>query len=313
VGGGGAGAGTGGSPSSSSGGAPAAGGGAGTPAGGANGGAAGGAAGATGTGGAPVDAGAGTGGGAGAGDGGVIVPSAAFKGVALLESTASCADIATLGLTWYYNWTTRSSCRTTAEFVPQIWGHMNEAIGTEITAIVGAGRKVILGFNEPDTASQSNMSVAAAIALWPQLEQAGLRLGSPATSANANGQAWFQQFMTMAAAQNLRIDFVAVHWYGWNAGSCNNASALESYVKWAEQWGKPIWITEWGCLNVSGPTAATVQGFYDSAIVMFQKHPLIERYGWFLSRATDTNALVNTTTVTLTPLGTDYAAAPGTH
>jgi hypothetical protein len=272
-----------------------------TGAGGASGGAAG----------ASAGAGGAAGGGGGAADGGVVT-APAFKGVALLESTATCADIATLSLSWYYNWTTKSSCKTTAAFVPQIWGHPNEAIGTEVTQILGAGRKELLGFNEPDNTGQSNMTVAAAIALWPQLVAAGLRLGSPATSANAAGQMWFQQFMTMAASQNLRVDFVAIHWYGWNTGSCNNASALESYVKWAEQWSKPIWITEWGCLNMSDPDAPTVKGFYDAAIVMFQKHPLIERYGWFLSRATDPNALVNTNTVTLTPLGTDYAAAPST-
>jgi Glycosyl hydrolase catalytic core len=282
---------------------------------------AGGSAGATPTGGAPgsggagasVDAGGRGTGGAGTGPDGGTGAQAAFKGVALLEP-AGCPDLATLGLSWYYNWTTKTGCRgATAQFITQIWGHPTEAIATEIATIVGAGQTTVLGFNEPDNTGQSNMPVATAISRWPQLQQPGLRLGSPATSANAAGQTWFQQFMTQVAQNNLRVDFIAIHWYGWNAGSCDNANALEAYIKWAEQWKLPIWITEWGCLNVSAPTEQTVKGFYDAAVVMFQKHPLIERYGWFLSRATDNNALVNSSTVSLTPLGMDYAAAAATR
>ena len=98
---------------------------------------------------------------------------------------------------------------------------------------------------------------------------------------------------------------------GGNAS--DNANALESYLKWAEQFKLPMWLTEWGCLNQSDPTAATVKTFYDDAIVMFKKHPLLERYGWFLSRAGDNNALISSSTVMLTPLGGDYAAAPSTR
>jgi hypothetical protein len=248
-----------------------------------------------------VTTGAGTGGGA-------LQP---FKGVALYE-VSTCPDLATLKLSWYYNWTAKTGCSAGIEFVPQIWGHPSEPIAAEIAAAVAAGHTTILGFNEPDNTSQSHLTVAAAVALWPTLEgQAGIkRLGSPATSANAAGQMWFQQFMTQVKQQNLRVDFIALHWYGWNSGSCNNASALESYLKWAEQWNLPLWITEFGCMNMSDPTAATVKTFYDDVLVMFKKHPLLERYAWYLSRSSDNNALIDSTTVMLTPLGADYAAAP---
>jgi hypothetical protein len=235
-----------------------------------------------------------------------------YKGVALLEPN-TCPDLQTLGLSWYYNWTTTTGCKG-VEFVPMIWGHPGENIPKEIQQIVSAGEKTVLGFNEPDNdAGQADIGVTQALALWPQLTVPGLRVGSPATSANGNGQAWFTQFMSGATQQGLRIDFVALHWYGWSAGSCDNANALETYLKWAEQFKLPMWLTEWGCLNQSDPTAATVKTFYDDAIVMFKKHPLLERYGWFLSRASDNNALISSSTVTPTPLGSDYAAAPSTH
>ncbi len=243
---------------------------------------------------------------------GVDAGSQPYKGVALLEGNPdTCPDIATLKLSWYYNWTIKTGCRTAVPFVPQIWGHPSEPIASEIAQIVAAGHHEVLGFNEPDNTGQSNMSVATAISLWPALDDPALRVGSPATSANSAGQAWFEQFMTQAAAQSLRVDFIAVHWYGWNAGSCDaKAAALESYVKWAEQWNRPIWITEWGCLNMSAPTAQTVQAFYDGAVTMLRRHPLVERYGWFLSRNSDNTALIDSTSVALTALGTDYAAAP---
>jgi hypothetical protein len=227
-----------------------------------------------------------------------------------LGEPAGCPDIATLKLSWYYDWSPTTGCQTGVEFVPMIWGHPNEPIGAEIASAVSSGAKAVLGFNEPDMAAQSNMTVAAAIALWPQLTGSGLRVGSPATSSSPTGQMWFVEFMTQVAAQHLEVDFIALHWYGWGTGSCDDASGLDGYLTWAEQWNKPLWITEFGCLNMSDPDPQTVKTFYDDAIVMFQKHPLLERYAWFLSRDTTNMALIDANTSMLTPLGMDYQAAP---
>jgi hypothetical protein len=109
----------------------------------------------------------------------------------------------------------------------------------------------------------------------------------------------------------LRVDFIAAHWYGWNAGSCDkNASALESYVRWLEALPgqRPIWLTEWGCLNQSNPTAAVVQAFFSGAIAMFAKHPRIERYAWY--PWTTNNELIAADSGSPTALGTLFAAAP---
>jgi len=179
---------------------------------------------------------------------------------------------------------------------------------------VSAGYKTVLGFNEPDNTSQSNIPVATAISLWPSFtKNAALRVGSPATQANTSGQAWFTNFMKQVNADttgSLRVDFIAAHWYGWNSGSCEaNAATLESYIRWLEAipGNRPIWLTEWGCLNQSNPTAAVVQAFFSGAIVMFAKHPRIERYGWY--PWTTNNELV-AKDGTLTALGTVFAAAP---
>jgi hypothetical protein len=239
---------------------------------------------------------------------------APYKGVA----NSPCADLVTLRAAWYYNWTTSSGKCTATEFIPMIWGHTGDeqsasGISKEIDGIANGGYRIVLGFNEPDNSSQSNISVATAISLWPSFTgNPSLRVGSPATQANSSGQAWFKSFMQDVDADTtgkLRVDFIAAHWYGWNSGSCDNkAASLESYIRWLEglPGQRPIWLTEWGCLNQSNPSADVVQAFFSGAVAMFAKHPRIERYAWY--PWTTNNELI--TNGAPTSLGTAFAALP---
>jgi hypothetical protein len=204
-----------------------------------------------------------------------------------------------------------------------IWGHpANEqtaaGIANEINGLVSAGYQNVLGFNEPDNGTQSNIPVATAVSLWPSFVQPSLRIGSPATQANTTGLAWFTNgtqptFMGQVNADTtgrMRVDFIAAHWYGWNQGSCEpNAATLETYIRQIETiaGGRPIWLTEFGCLNLSAPNAAVVEAFFSGALSMFARHPRIERYAWYPWIAT--HALVDANGI-LTPLGSIFAAAP---
>jgi hypothetical protein len=240
-----------------------------------------------------------------------------FKGVA----NSPCSARTALNVSWYYNWTEAEteacSDGSGGAFVPMIWGHTGDeqaaaTIRKSVQGFVTHGYPFVLGFNEPDNSSQSNIPVATAITLWPAFDVAGILVGSPGTQANAKpGQAWFDDFMKqLDAANTLRADFLALHWYGWNAGSCDSkASQLESYLKWAEAFpgNRPLWLTEWGCLNDSAPDTATVVAFYKGAIAMFARHPRLERYAFY--PWSTNNALVNKDG-SLTELGTAYAAAP---
>ena len=187
------------------------------------------------TGGGGVAGGGGTtgaGGQGGQGGQGGIVGMQPYKGVA----NSPCAARMMLGVTWYYNWTQTESepCSNGqgGQFVPMIWGHTgNEqsasGIANSITSFVNKGYGFVLGFNEPDNTGQSNIPVATAISLWPSFNNPAIKIGTPGTAANANpGMAWFTSFMNMLNADtSLRADFMAIHWYGWNAGSCDaNAS-----------------------------------------------------------------------------------------
>src|SRR5207248_2638754 len=119
-----------------------------------------------------------------------------YKGVA----NSPCAARTALDVSWYYNWgqTESEPCSDGrgGEFVPMVWGHTGaEQTASSIKAAVQSmamrGDANVLGFNEPDSTSQSNIAVATAIALWPAFDVPGIRLGTPATSENSNGQAWF--------------------------------------------------------------------------------------------------------------------------
>ena len=103
-----------------------------------------------------------------------------YKGVA----NSACTDLPRLGVTWFYNWTLSASGCTSRPFVPMIWGHTGKeqsatGIASELAGVASGGYDVVLGFNEPDNSSQSNISVATAISLWPSLTaMSGVRVGS---------------------------------------------------------------------------------------------------------------------------------------
>jgi hypothetical protein len=254
----------------------------------------------------------GTGGAATAPDGGT--DALLYRGVA----SCTCAERTSLKVSWYYNWTVSpDSCTTGGEFVPMYSNHPNtnptpDAVAAQITKLVNAGYKYVLGFNEPNKSDQANMTVADAIALWPAMtSNPDILVGSPATS--ADGQSWFNDFYTQAQAAKLRIDFIALHWYGWNSGSCDaKAANLESYIKWAEALpgNLPIWLTEWGCMNASNPDVATVQAFFTGAVTMFAKHPRLQRYAWY---QWDTNNELTNSDHSLTSFGIQYASEPATR
>jgi hypothetical protein len=241
---------------------------------------------------------------------------APFKGVA----GGNCTDFPTLKVSWWYNWEQSPNGCAFKPFVPMIWGHANEqssgAITSALASFVSSGYTEVLGFNEPDSTTQSNIPVATAFSLWPAFNHPGLVVGSPASSSNGTtGLPWITGFMGDVNADTsgaTRTDFIAMHWYGWNAGSCDaNASSLESFVKSIEAipGNRPIWITEFGCMNASNPDAATVQAFFEGALKMFAKHPRIARYAWY--QWNTNNELFNDSG--LTPLGVVYANAPSTH
>lgn len=228
-----------------------------------------------------------------------------YKGVA--NSPAN--ELAELGATWCYNWGTSPQASDCGDplFVPMIWGAGD--VAGAIQQIGNAGYDTVLAFNEPNKPDQANMTVAQAIALWPDMtSDPNIRVSSPAVS--DDGRAWLEDFMAQALAGGLRVDFIAMHWYGWNAGSCVPGQ-LEGAINWASQWGLPIWITEFGCMGSSNTDEATVLNFFNDMLAMLDRHPLVERYAWYPWNTYNHLYLPNASDVrVITPLGEALAAAP---
>jgi Glycosyl hydrolase catalytic core len=171
-----------------------------------------------------------------------------------------------------------------------VWGapSVTPAVLSALAEDRRSGRaRYLLGFNEPDSQSQSDISPAQAAALWPSLEQTGLRLGSPAPSNATDG--WLAQFMAIARAQHLRVDFIALHYYQDFTDPDAIAALRRQLVALHRQYGKPIWITEigaidlrtWGEPMLRTPTAALAQAYERQVFALLNALPFVQRYAWF--------------------------------
>lgn len=220
-----------------------------------------------------------------------------------------------VGARWYYNWTPKpSKGAIRAQFVPMIWGA--QSVDADLRAAVQSGAHDLLTFNEPDSNTESNVSVAQAIALWPKLEATGLRLGSPATT---TGSPWIDQFMAEARKRHLRVDFLCLHWYG-DITAPDPVGALRQYLEtYWERYHLPIWLTEYSGADFSFHRRKTTvednARFAAESAAMMDKLPFVERYAWFGTAWTPdskdypTSGLYNNATHSLSPVGVAYAAA----
>ena len=196
-----------------------------------------------------------------------------------VSKKGSCdVSAATLDSSWFYNWNNDQSSPLDWEYVPirqQRWwpGYPTNQPGSTH----------LLGFNEPDNpvedayTSLNNGDVDTAIAVWPELLASGLRVGSPAVT--DGGVNWLYSFIDKADAADLRVDYVAIHFYrcGYTATQLYNW-LYDIHVRT----GRPIWLTEFNnganWTTCADPTyeqnATRIAEFTD----MMDNAPFIERY-----------------------------------
>jgi hypothetical protein len=180
------------------------------------------------------------------------------------------ANVAKLNPHWYYNWGPQPTPGVgEPPFVPMVWGSHTQ---------VPTRSNIVLGFNEPDGAAQSNLTPQRALDLWPSVRAAGALVGSPATAGSpvASGS-WLSQFAG-------EYDFVCLHWYG--------PAHPQSFLDWLDQvhqqYQKPIWITEFAVADWSakgGPkstkwTQADVLAFLKAVVPVLEYRDYVQRYSW---------------------------------
>ena len=211
------------------------------------------------------------------------------------------SDQPSVGAAWYYRWSRdigEGQAVGGLNYVPMSWG----AGGARDEALPDylAMDQVthLLGFNESDNCfDQSGQygnpklcDVTTAVDFYKNLQKVGLRLGSPATreegAQNTNG--WLNQFITQAEAADIRIDFVALHWYDWESGPKNNpvvpASQIfrrfKRYLSNAyHRHRRPLWVTEF---NANVNRATDIQNeFLQLALPYLESIGYVERYAYF--------------------------------
>lgn len=239
--------------------------------------------------GAGASAGASSSASAGAGASAIVHPKRGIASSRYLASDPS--KLSQLGATWAYNWSATAPPEVGAPaWVPMVWGPVavNATVVGRLRAMRRSGRaRYLLGFNEPDSPSQSNLAPRTAAALWPQLERTGLILGSPATLTPSDG--WLSRFMALARRRHLRVDFIALHYYQDFTNPRAVSELRRQLVSIHAAYRRPIWITEIGAIDLRSwhepmlgtPTDALAAQYMRELFAMLDGLPFVKRYAWF--------------------------------
>jgi hypothetical protein len=236
---------------------------------------------------------AGTGGAAGgvAGSGGA--PAACKRGIAA-NTAPGAAFFPAVG--WWYNWSLQPSGGNTGiEFVPMVWG------ASTVSGTIPAGSKFLLGFNEPNFMSQANLTPAQSAADWVALQanavKSALQIVGPGMNfcgpaASCNGTDPFAYLTTfLADCTACEVDYVAAHWYNCDLPSLQDYLEPGGSLAGYEQFGKPIWLTEFSCDTTA--TEAQQEAYMRAAVPYLESNPHVYRYSWFSADPIPNAQLVN--------------------
>lgn len=185
---------------------------------------------------------------------------------------------------WDYNWNISKNSSLDKEYVAIRQTRWWPGLTQDWKA---RGINHLLGYNEPDSTSQANILVGDAVWSWPDLLGTGLRVGSPAVT--DGGLNWLYSFMNQAAAENKRVDFVAVHYYRCFGNAADPAGAANQFYNFLkgvyDTTKKPLWITEWNnganWTSCADPTAAQQQATVAAMLNMLDTTPFVERYAFY--------------------------------
>ncbi|KAH7889902.1 hypothetical protein F5I97DRAFT_608395 [Phlebopus sp. FC_14] len=219
------------------------------------------------------------------------------RGLAFADSSNS-GDISVAENTqvyWVYDWGTTVPdvlANSGLRYIPMQWGI--DGVESFAAMVEVQGSMAVLGFNEPDLDSQSNIDPVIAASLWIEyiqpLKANGVRVGAPAVSSSSSGMPWLAQFLE--SCTGCTFDFVPLHWYG------DGCTAFSDYItSFHEQFPSwPLWVTEFASTNadVSGEWhdvaastwypdlfPAVVEEFCAQSIALLDSLEWIEGYAWF--------------------------------
>lgn len=221
--------------------------------------------------------------------------------------------LSSLKLQWYYGWGAKYPTIPN-NFIPMI--RDNRKLDRDIRdfklQLPETKAKHLLGFNEPDHEGQANLTVDQALALWPKLEETGMRLGSPAT-VGPNVE-WMNSFMSKAKNSGRKVDFVCMHRYAWPKAE----QFLEIVDALHDKWDKPVWVTEFAVADWNATATRPniysrnqVNEFMEAVVTGLRQRPHVERFAWKTRPAGDIkmgSSAIFHTNGSLTTTGKLYAS-----
>lgn len=188
---------------------------------------------------------------------------------------------------WFYDWGAGNSLRDNAEYVPQRHHEAGQSNGQgykgawqsfDVINGLNNTNTHILGQNEPDNESGAgevytyitaipddpNKAVRDKHADYPLIDVAkdflysGMRIGTFACCNPNTG--WVTKYLNWCKENNVRVDFIATHYYVGGtdpAGCISRLKALHDAAISYNEKGLPVWATEWN----NGANWTTEGGF----------------------------------------------------
>lgn len=217
------------------------------------------------------------------------------RGIAYGYNTEADLKAISENVSWWYNWGYQPESTVAnvyqkygIDFVPMTWnGSFNES-GLRAFYTSHPDAKFLLGFNEPNFTTQSNMIPSKAAAIWPKLEKIakdfGLKIVAPAVNYSdkpvvENGITYSDPIAYLdaffAACPNCQVDYIAVHNY-----MCYS-TALSGDIARYKKYKKPIWLTEFACWDQPSITLDLQKKYMAGAIDYLENDTTVFRYSWF--------------------------------
>lgn len=219
-------------------------------------------------------------------------PVAGKRGLAYNDAAmANAFDAACSSCGWAYNWgSSRGDLSTSIDYVPTLWGDQplhTDHWDVNAEAELANGVKALFSFNEPDHATQANISPEQAAASHIKLmNKYGDRalIGAPSVTNSGNpgeGLEWLASFIAAcdASSEGCKIDFCNVHWYS----EAQYANTLFEHLEKAHDicGGKPVWLTEFAPLG----SDADISDFMTNIIPQLDGIEYLEAYSYFMVSA----------------------------
>ena len=199
-------------------------------------------------------------------------------------------------------------------FTPMVW--CSATLETPVPLYVKRPY-VMIGFNEPDSITQCGISPLVAAERYGTL----MRLNPPpnqltSPSCASGDTAWYNNFFIECkrlypSEPRCGITIMNVHYY-----VCNIDSLMRHLNKIHDEFGMPIYLTEWACNLPSQNMSVSIQKDYmQKAVEVLEATPWVLKYYWFRAHIPANNGLIDVIrgTEVLADLGSFYLSLPYTE